>query len=399
MVKEKLDDPLDLHNYATWKIRFEALCEDLGLGNALLAEPHTDEDVSRSGKVMGLLIKNVKDRHLQSVTNAANAKAAWDTLAGVFAAINHSRGLALRQELRLLRMANGEELTKYIARARRLQSDMLGAGQAFSELELSSAFLAGLPKKFKTFKTALLMTHDGELDLATVSAKLLTYASLVGDYENFEWTGFGAVGSLAFGSGSSGRIADEGNASSQRTNIICHYCKKPGHYIRDCRRRIADRQADRGVSGSNKSGSSGDGRRNSYSQAPHHKAFAGTDNSSRPLDWHLDSGSMWHVTYDESDLEDVRQLSPDKQLRVRGQVFKPTAVGNLRLHSNVVDGLELTFYDVYVAPESFMKILSVGRFDTRGAEISFGGGKATVRHLGKTILSAARVDNLYAIKY
>ena len=81
MGKDKLDEALDMHNYATWRIRFEAMVTDLGLGPALLAAPTTEADIVVSNKVKNLLIKNVKDHHLPAVTRAANAKAAWDALA------------------------------------------------------------------------------------------------------------------------------------------------------------------------------------------------------------------------------------------------------------------------------------------------------------------------------
>ncbi|GIL57256.1 hypothetical protein Vafri_12510 [Volvox africanus] len=289
-------------------------------------------------------------------------------------------------------MDDGEVVTKYVARARQLRSDMMGAGHAVGESEMSLAVLTGLPDKYKVFTTAL-MARDSELDLSTVTAKLLAYETSMGESKTKESVALAVVGNPTINSGSFGRNAGGSGASSQRGDVICHYCKKPGHYIRDCLKRKADRQA---------SGGSGSGRRNSYSYTPRQMAFAVTDNGSRLPNWHLDSGSMWHVTYDESELVDVRPLSPDDQLEivgVGGQVLKPTAVGDLRMHSNVIKNLQLTFHDVYVARESVVKILSVSKLDSRGAEISFRGGRATVRAQGETILFGAKVGGLYTIKY
>ncbi|GIL74079.1 hypothetical protein Vretimale_10366 [Volvox reticuliferus] len=398
MGKDKLDDLLDLHNYSTWRVRFKALCSERDLGAALTTTPLTPYDKSKSEKVINLLIKNVKDHHLQTVTDAANAKEAWDALAETLAANNNARRLALRQEFSRLKMEDGEALTKYIARARQLRSDLLGTGQNVDESDLALAILQGLPSKYEMLSLAL-TTRDGELDLTTVTSKLSAFETSKSESKEKESAAFAAVGNPAAGSGSYGRNAGGNGASSQRSNVICHYCKKPGHFIRDCRKRQADRRANNGTGGDNNNGG---GRRNSYSYAPRQMAFIASGNSSRLPDWHLDSGSTWHVTYDESELINVRQLSPHEELKivgVGGHALKPTAVGTLRLYSNVAENLELQFHDVYVAHDAVVKILSVGRLDSRGAEVSFGGSKVAVRANGETILSGVKEGDLYAIKY
>ncbi|GIL82146.1 hypothetical protein Vretifemale_11013, partial [Volvox reticuliferus] len=105
MGKDRLDEPLDLHNYATWKLRFELLCGELGYGHALFAVPISEADVIMSNKVKSVMAKNVKNHHLQTIVRAANAKAAWDALAATFASTCNTRKIALRQELSDFKMA------------------------------------------------------------------------------------------------------------------------------------------------------------------------------------------------------------------------------------------------------------------------------------------------------
>ncbi|GLI60731.1 hypothetical protein VaNZ11_002958 [Volvox africanus] len=116
MGKDRLDEPLDLHNYSTWKLRFQLLCAELGYSRALLQAPIAEADVIISDKVKSVMAKNVKNQHLQTIVRAANAKAAWDALAATFASTCNTRKVALRQELSDFKMANGEELPIYISR-------------------------------------------------------------------------------------------------------------------------------------------------------------------------------------------------------------------------------------------------------------------------------------------
>ncbi|GLI65603.1 hypothetical protein VaNZ11_009131, partial [Volvox africanus] len=95
-----------LHNYSTWKLRFQLLCAELGYSRALLQAPIAEADVIISDKVKSVMAKNVKNHHLQTIVRAANAKAAWDALAATFASTCNTRKVALRQELSDFKMAN-----------------------------------------------------------------------------------------------------------------------------------------------------------------------------------------------------------------------------------------------------------------------------------------------------
>ena len=35
------------------------------------------------------------------------------------------------------------------------------------------------------------------------------------------------------------------NKETEQTKVVCHYCKKPGHVIRDCRKRMGKEQEQR----------------------------------------------------------------------------------------------------------------------------------------------------------
>ncbi|GLI60862.1 hypothetical protein VaNZ11_003078, partial [Volvox africanus] len=97
MGKDRLDEPLDLHNYSTWKLRFQLFCAELGYSRALLQAPIAEADVIISDKVKSVMAKNVKNHHLQTIVRAANVKTAWDALAATFASTCNTRKVALRQ--------------------------------------------------------------------------------------------------------------------------------------------------------------------------------------------------------------------------------------------------------------------------------------------------------------
>ena len=38
--------------------------------------------------------------------------------------------------------------------------------------------------------------------------------------------------------------AKDNQQNTEQTKVVCHYCKKPGHVIRDCRKRIRKEQEE-----------------------------------------------------------------------------------------------------------------------------------------------------------
>ncbi|GIL57455.1 hypothetical protein Vafri_12688 [Volvox africanus] len=387
MGKDRLDQPLDINNYATWKTRFELLCGELGYGNALLAAPISDADVTMSTKVKSILAKNVRDHHLQTIVRAPNAKAAWDALAATFASSCVSRKLQLREELCDFKMATGEKIPVYVNRARQLQSDLLQVGHVVPDNELALVLLKGLPSIFRPAKVAIMM-REGELELSHVIARLTTYETSEADFGQPESSAYSVRQGVNNGS-TSGRTSgrSSGRWTGSKDNATCHYCGKPGHFLKECKKRLADQQQGRGK---------GSNQRNE-------PKMAYAINGEARLDaWYLDSGSEWHITYDASELEEVRAVKPEESFKVigyDGSEHQPTHVGCYNMKSNTVKGLEFTLNNVYVVPNAKVKLISAGIFDERGATIVLGDGKALVRHNGRTILRGDKVGRIYAVRY
>ncbi|GIL92960.1 hypothetical protein Vretifemale_20410, partial [Volvox reticuliferus] len=154
-----------------------------------------------------------------------------------------------------------------------------------------------------------------------------------------------------------------------------------GHYMRDCRKRLAEQSQ-----GGNERGAEGNQRSERAPATPRKLAFALMDKS-RLKDWHIDTGSGWHITYDASELQNVRTVRPEEIFSVTGydgSKQQPTHVGRYTLKSNVDDNLEIELDNVYVVPNAMVKLISAGTLDERGVVFEFGDGKAEVRFKGET---------------
>ncbi|GLI63650.1 hypothetical protein VaNZ11_006649 [Volvox africanus] len=118
--------------------------------------------------------------------------------------------------------------------------------------------------------------------------------------------------SLAFithRSGGNTSSSGQGQRSKQKSmsNATCYYCGKPGHFVGVCKKHLADQQQ----------GNTGNGGGNLQRKAPIKMGYA-VGSESRSDTWHLDSASVWHITYDVSKLEDMRAVQPEKMCTVVG---------------------------------------------------------------------------------
>ncbi|GIL89205.1 hypothetical protein Vretifemale_17050 [Volvox reticuliferus] len=236
MGKDKLADPLDLKNYATWSYRFEMMLEGLRLHRWLLEDPMTDEDMEASDRVKAIMVKNVKDHHLPIIRTAANARVAWDCLAAIFAATRDARRSQLVKELSTLKMKQGEALPVYLARTRGLFWDLTQVGHPVAEREIVYNMLIGLPEKFSAAVTC--MTISGQaLTLNGAGAQLLAYEKRVDAEEVVRRArnGAGGAGNSRGGGGGPPLQGVPGRHRNGRSGQQqCWTCGEFGHVARQC---------------------------------------------------------------------------------------------------------------------------------------------------------------------
>ncbi|GIL45356.1 hypothetical protein Vafri_2613 [Volvox africanus] len=108
-----------------------------------------------------------------------------------------------------------------------------------------------------------------------------------------------------------------------------------------------------------------------------------------------------HVTPDASELVDVRPLSEAEKFSIyvaNGHEVRMEAVGRLIVTSNVIEGEEVAFNQVYVAPGVVVKLLSVSVLDGKGFGVSMEGARAQVRKHGRLVLEGQMRNGLYVLE-
>lgn len=372
---DKLDSvvivPLDVDNYATWSVRMRLLLTHKGVWAAVKEGTGSQNDQ----KALALIGLHVKDHHLMTIAECKSAQEAWNTLEAVYKAKSNARKLHLRRELNSLKKEASEPLTKYVARAKALQSDLLASGHEVKSCEVAWSVLAGLPKEYETVVT-ILEASDSELDLDSLLPKLLhveTRLARESDSGDDKAAAF-----MAHGNRGSQSTPPEG---SRHHDKECYYCGKKGHIKAHCFKKKRDDAA--------RSGSS------SAQLAVALMAIQGAETSS----WVLDSGASQHMTRDLSQLQNVRTVDPIKITMANGQQVEATQIGDVLFTTKLRDSVQqVLLKDVLHVPGALANLLSVSKAVQNGARVQFNKDSCTVTKHGKVVLeSRLGQDGLFHI--
>ena len=226
---------LDIHNYATWKIRMKAdlVSRDLWAVTSEVGRPETRAaSAGASEKALSRIILYVKDQHLAKIARCKTAKEACDMLAAEFESSSMARQLQLRRRLHTLSKGPIEPLTSYFGRAKTLWNDLSAVGHEIGETEIVWAVLAGLPEKYDVIFTVLMVKDAEELTLEKVNPVLQQVNDRDAEREDQEAKSEAYfVRGNSRGNGRGGQLPHGRDRSDFRT---CYTCGQRGHVMANC---------------------------------------------------------------------------------------------------------------------------------------------------------------------
>ena len=226
---------LEADNYYTWAIKMECLLEIKGLWEAVEtglpvgADDITRRTDTRARAEIGLCLGN---GHLSTLTECKTARSLWQALKTAGQANSQMRQLALYGQLLNLKKGPDEPASEYLARAKIIKRRLKSAGDQPKDHVFIFMVLKGLPAEYDIVKIQI-QTSDQKLTLDDVQSKLVIMdQSLTRQQQSTP-----PEKALSCRSRQSQQAVKPQSPMDVRK---CHYCRKPGHLQKVCRKKLRD---------------------------------------------------------------------------------------------------------------------------------------------------------------
>ena len=247
--------------------------------------------------------------------------------------------------------------------------------------------LACLPESFNMLVTALEANPEVP-KMETVTQRLLHEERKVKDREDRRPTKL-----------------KEMTAQGQKRKFTCHYCGKPGHIKRNCRKLAADNEKrgkpgtkEKGDHKANKVATRKEEEGNSTSSDDSLIAFhALSANSSG--NWIVDSGTTCHMCNNDQMIAEIKSFKNAQEVTLGdGHVLEATGEGTIQLQMKFPDGKtrKCNFHSVLLIPMLAYNLLRVSKAAEARKVIKF--DKSGCSDNAKVTAIAKRVGNLYYLE-
>lgn len=394
--------PLNGKNYPTWKVQCRmALMKDglWAIVNKTEVDPGEGEAqadarkkfLARRDRALAIVVLSVETSLLYLIGDPVDPVEVWKKLENQFQKKTWANKLELRRKLYSLRLKNGESVHAHIKALTELFEALAVIGDPVTEEDKVVHLLASLPDSFDMLVTALEANSDAVPSLDNVTERLLHEERKMKE----KGTGHVDNGRKAF-------TASQRRGPSSKKQLTCHFCKKPGHFKRDCRKYAAQLQTNEKRDKTKHSASKAATKYSSSSDDEAMLVSHALMATSRG-NWIIDSGATCHMCNQKDLFRELNHLTRPQEVSLGdGHVLEATDTGTVILEMLLPDGSskKCKLKDVLYVPKLSYSLLSVSKAAEAGKITKFNNSGCEILNGDhKVIAFATRVGSLYFLEF
>ncbi len=354
-------------NYSTWKVQCLMALVQEGLWGIVAGTETAPEEaeadrrskfLARRDRALATIVLGVDPSLLYLIGDPEDPVVVWTKLQNQFQKKTWANKLALRRRLHSLQLRDGAPVQDHIKSMTELFNEMAIVGDAIDEEDRVVYLLASLPDSFSTLVTALEANEDVP-KMEVVTERLLHSERKQKDRTSVDFSE---------------------KAKFKGRSLKCHYCKKVGHFQRNCLERAKDeRKADQ------------KGRRKFITRKEEALVTSHVLGVSKPAQhWIVDSGATCHICNAKELFDDFNYVEKPQQVTL-GDDRKLEVIGTgvVRLKLKLPGKLSDVLYVPY-------NLLSVPKVTEVGKEVTFDEMQGQIRNdQGELIAVAPKTGSLY----
>ena len=398
--------PLDGKNYATWKIQVKmALMKENVWGIVAGTEDPIAEGadghkkyVARRDSALAIIVLAVNPSLLYLLGDPDDPKVVWSKIQDQFQKKSWANKLELRRKLYSMKLLDGESVDEHIKLMTEVFNEMSIIGEVIEEEDKVIHLLASLPDSFKMLVTAFESLAEVPT-METVTERLRHEERKMCNQPKGEH--------------------NRALTMRSKKDKACHFCKKIGHFKRDCYEfKKSEARKEDAVKKNKAYFGKGKKKDHSYKAAVRQRNSSSSDDETvglvvrhalsadadvQPNKWIIDSGATSHMCNDRDMFVKFSHL--EKPLGVvlgDGHVSEATGRGTVKLMVNLPNNKtkECKLQDVLYVPKLSYNLLSVARATKFKKKVKFtDSGCYILDEKHKLVAKATRSGSLYYLDY
>lgn len=232
---------LSEHNYVTWKWQMELILTSKDLMTCIKG---TCTNEAKNNQAASILASSISTLNMQRVVNCKNAKEIWDALEATYENKSSSEKTALMEKFTSYRIHGIRDIGKGISELQAIAARLRSLQVSVDDEFIISILLKALPTSFDTWKSTWKMVNAEKPKLNKLITGIMAELNEMKDPEDR------ALIARSQQSGYDGKERKRDLERSRRPKKqtrktdrdICWYCRKSGHWAKDCPTRKADEE-------------------------------------------------------------------------------------------------------------------------------------------------------------
>ncbi|UYV61059.1 hypothetical protein LAZ67_1003272 [Cordylochernes scorpioides] len=389
-------------NFHLWKFQMKIILEAkdlLSITDGSEVKPEI-EDIAKfsnwkkkDAKSKMLITTALEFKYLQQIVNYQTSADMWKKLSTIYELKSETNKYLLQQRFFEYKMNPNDNIATHISKVETLAQQMKDLGEPISDVALITKIICSLPDKYKNFITAWDLVSSEEKTLENLTARLLKEESL---QDHWDSSGNSKPDNALMTFSKLNRNSTASNKQQQhqqsikdkKKNTHCGYCKKKGHWWKECYKRKEEQKGQQPSSSA---------RDDSCAFSAETSAFLAETKDS----WIADSEATDHMTFRRewfSTFEEIPEgvhpvcLGDGKKIYAKGK-------GNIDILS-YVDSQEInaTLLDVLYIPELETNLFPISTATKHGLTLICKGNQIKLTKKSRVLVTGIKDNsNLYRI--
>ncbi|KAL5768311.1 hypothetical protein ACOSQ2_015094 [Xanthoceras sorbifolium] len=387
-------------NFTLWQVRMRAVLVQSGVQKALKGDKPADmkdadwEDIDE--KARSAIQLSLSDEVLREVISEKTTKALWEKLESLYLKKTLTNKLYKKQCLYSLRMSEGTSLGSHIDEFESLIMDLQNLDVNIEDEDQALLLLCSLPSSYRHFRETMLYGKD-TISLKDVKTALETKEKIDHDITR-QSSNSQAQGLYARGRPEQrGRPQDRGKSrgkskhrsKSRGRDVVCWYCKEPGHVRNKCDK--LQKKRENKVTPQNE-----ETAQVSVAEERADVLFVTEDRFNSNNEWIMDTGCSYHMCPNRDWFSTYESIDGGIVLMGNNAQCKTVGIGTIRIRMH--DGIVRTLSDVRHVPDLKKNLISLGTLDSNGCKFSAEGGVLRVSKGALIVMKAKKAGSLYILQ-